>query len=61
MSWAGFAMRDMGTSTRDGAGSGDAVNVGYLTEVSVRNVSMSRGEDLILSVAAIRRVLMGRG
>lgn len=49
MSWVGLATLPRGVSIKHGGGSGEGVKVGYFTEVSLRNCSMSKGEDLILA------------
>jgi len=49
----------IGALSNDWGGCGGAVNVGYLTEVSVRKVSMSKGEDFILSANINKAVKKG--
>lgn len=56
---AGLTDLAIGALSNDWGGCGGALNVGYLTAVSVRKVSMSKGEDLILSANINKAVKRG--
>lgn len=50
VSCAGLETFPRGLSIRLGGGRGKGVKVGYFMDVSLRNCSMSKGEDLTLAV-----------
>lgn len=52
MSTDGLIDCAIGACMSEGGGCAGGVNVGYLTDVSVWKVSMSMGEDFILSATA---------